>query len=144
MAKPTLTEMKAAFAPHIQRGEEITHAAYGIKQPHILLIVPLMLLGVLPGFIVIMFMTKHYLIGQSAAGVTVLEIKGMKNLAVKQAMRFSSHDLAKADVKTSSAGLFTNIKIVEDERRFVAKFHKMYSKDNKANAEAIAAFASAA
>ncbi|KCZ92833.1 hypothetical protein [Hyphomonas johnsonii] len=144
MAKPTLAEMKTAFTPHIPAGEVITHAAYGIKQPHILLIVLLMLAGILPGLIVVVVMTKHYLIGQSAAGVTVLQIKGMTNLAVRKAMRFSSQELAGAQVKTSSAGLFTNIKIIDGQRNFVAKFHKMYSRDNQVNAEAIAAFAAAA
>ena len=144
MGKPTTEEMKAAFRPYIPAGEEITHVAYGIKQPHILLILLLVLVAVLPGLLAIMFMTRHYLIGKSSAGITVLQISGMNNLKVKQAMRFSNAELAAAEVKTSSNGLFTNIKIIDGERQFVAKFHKMYSKDNRPHAEAIASYAGAA
>ena len=144
MAKPTTEEMKAAFAPYVPAGEEITHVAYGVKQPHILLIVLLVLIAVLPGLIAVMFMTRHYLIGQSASGITVLQIKGMKRIVVKRAMHFSNAELAAAEVKTSSNALFTNIKIIGGGQHFVAKFHKMYSKDNRPHAEAIAAFAGAA
>lgn len=141
MAKPKTEEMKAAFAPYLPAGEQVTHVAYGVKQPHILLIVLLVLAGVLPGLIAIMIMTRHYLIGQSASGITVLRIEGMNNLKVREAMHFSAADLAAADVKTSSNALFTNISIADRGRRFVAKFHKMYSADNRPHAEAIAAFA---
>ena len=144
MAKPTTEKMKEAFAPYLPAGEQVTHVAYGVKQPHILLIVLLMLLAVLPGLIAVMILTRHYLIGQSASGITVLQIKGMNNLGVTKVMHFSNAELAAAEVKTSSNGLFTNIKIIDGERQFVAKFHKMYSKDNRPHAEAIAAFAGAA
>lgn len=144
MAKPTTEKMKEAFVPFLPAGEQVTHVAYGVKQPHILLVVLLMCLAVLPGLIVVMILTRHYLIGQSASGITVLRIKGMNKLEVTEAQHFSQAELAGADVKTSSNGLFTNIKIIDGQRQFVAKFHKMYSKDNRPHAEAIAAFASAA
>ena len=143
MGKPTNEEMKAAFVPYVPAGEEITHVAYGVKQPPFLLILLLVLFAVLPGLLVMMLMTRHYLIGQSASGITVLEIQGMTNLGVKQAIHFSNAELAGAEVKTSSNALFTNLKIIDGQRRFVAKFQKRYSKANRANAEAIAAFASA-
>lgn len=144
MAKPTTEDMKNAFATYTPPGEAIVHAAYGVKQPHILIITALMLLGVLPGLIAVIFMTKHYLIGQSTSGVTILQVKSMKDYTVKKVMRFSDYDLANAQVKTSNAGLFTDIKIVDAERQFIAKFHKMYSQENRINAEVIAAYAAAA
>ena len=144
MGKPTTEEMKAAFAPYLPEGEEVTHVAYGVKQPHVLLILLLVLVAVLPGLLAMMFMTRHYLIGQSASGITVLQIQGMNHLGVKQAMHFSHAELAGAEVKTSSNALFTNIRIIDGPRRFVAKFHKMYSQANRPNAEAIAAFVAAA
>ena len=144
MAKPTIDEMKAAFAPYLPTGEQVTHVAYGVKQPHILVIVPLVLVGVLPGLIAVAFMTRHYLIGHSASGITVLQIEGMNKLRVKESMHFSAAELAAADVKTSSNALFTNIRIADRGRQFVAKFHKMYSANNRPHAEAIAAFAAGA
>jgi hypothetical protein len=144
VAKATTTQIKAAFAPYLPTGEEVTHVAYGVKQPHIVLILLLVSAGVLPGLIAMMIMTRHYLIGQSASGITVLRIESMNDLRVKEAMHFSAADLAAADVKTSSNALFTNISIVDRGRRFVAKFHKMYSADNRPHAEAIAAFAAGA
>jgi len=68
----------------------VTHVAYGVKQPHILL----MLLAVLPGLIAAMILTRRNLTGQSASGITVLQIKGMNNLGATKAMHFSKADLA--------------------------------------------------
>ena len=141
MGKPKTEEMKAAFAPYLPTGEAVTHVAYGVKQPHILLVLLLVLAGVLPGLIAMMFLTRHYLIGQSASGITVLQIEGLTDLHVKKVMHFSASDLAGAEVKTSSNALFTNISIADRGRQFVAKCHKMYSQDNRPHAEAIAAFA---
>ena len=83
-------------------------------------------------------MTKHYLIGLTDTQFVVLQVKGMKSTKVKEVMVFPLADLPRMDVKTSENAIFTNIKLKEDDRLFVAKFHRAYSKVNRPNAQAIA------
>ena len=138
MTKLTDEDAKTAFAPYLRPGERVNETAYGVKQPHIGLIILFTLLGVLPGVIYATVMTKHYLIGLTDTQFVVLQVKGMKSTKVKEVMVFPLADLPRMDVKTSENAIFTNIKLKEDDRLFVAKFHRAYSKVNRPNAQAIA------
>ena len=47
-------------------------------------------------------------------------------------------EFAEMNVKTSTGALFTHIRIDDEERPFVAKFHRAFSKNNRPHAMAIA------
>lgn len=138
MAKPNQQQIEAAFAPHLTPSELLQTSAYGVKQPHIALITLLCLLGVLPGLLAIAFMTKHYRIGLTRHRVIVLQTKSMNNLETKHVLAFELNSMQTAMVKTSQNSIFTNIKIEDGDTRFVAKFHRAYTKTNRADSWTIA------
>lgn len=144
MAKFTDETAKTAFAPYLEPAETVQETAYGVKQPHIMLIILLTLLGVLPGVLFATFAAKHYLVGMTERRFIVLRIGMSSKLKVKDASVYPLNELSGAKVSTSENALFTNIKIIEPDRRFVAKFHRAYSKVNRPNAQAIAQRLSAA
>ena len=123
---------------HLEPGEKIVSWAYGVKQPHILLIVLLMAIGVLPGVIVVFLLTKNYLLVLTNKRLLVLTIKGPSNAAVKHATSYALSGLRGTRVKTSAGMIFVHICIDDAKAPFVAKFHRAYSKSNRPNALQIA------
>ena len=119
----------AAFTPHLEPGEQLRHVAYGVKQPHILLIA-------LSGGIITALLTKEYVIGLTDRRLIVLRFKG-KNVQVQEVMDYPLSSLP--PVKTSTGSLFTHIKIDDPAKPFVAKFHRLGMSGNRENAMAIAA-----
>jgi hypothetical protein len=125
-------EVPPIFAPHLQPGEQLTSFAFGVKQPHILLII--LFIATIGGIIAVFLLTKNYLVGMTTWGrVVVLQMSG------KAVKNVTSYQLGQVQgVKTSTGALFTHIKIA-GPTPFVAKFHRMGMKNNRQHAMAIAA-----
>jgi hypothetical protein len=143
MAKLNEETMKAAFQPHLLEGEEVTHVAFGVKQPNILLIILLICLAILPGMIAVFLLTKNYVIGLTSKRFLVLQVASMSNAAVKTVIEYDRASLPGMKVATSTGGLFTHIAIDDAAKPFKAKFHRAFSKTNRESAMAIAAAISA-
>jgi hypothetical protein len=127
--------MEAALAAHLEPGESLRHAAYGVKQPPLPLIVLLLLLGILPGVIAIAVMTKEYVVGLTDRRFLALRFKSSR-IEVKEVLAWRLDALP--PVRTSTGGIFTHIAIADPARPFVAKFHRLGTPDNRAEAMAIA------
>ena len=127
----------AAFAPYLEPGEQLRHVAFGVKQPNLLLILPLFALAVLPGAIAVALLTKEYVIGLTDRRLIVLRFKG-KNVSVQEVLDYRLNNGHRPPVKASTGGLFTHIKIEDPAKPFVAKFHRMGMPKNRENSMAIA------
>lgn len=126
----------AAFTPYLEPGEQLKHWAYGVKQPNILLIIPLFVLGVLPGVIAVAVMTKEYVVGLTDRRFIVLRFKGGK-IEVKEVIDYPLNKLP--PVQASTGGIFTHIKITDPAKPFAAKFHRLGMSGNREHSMAIAA-----
>lgn len=125
-----------AFTPYLEPGETLEAFSYGVKQPHILLIIALFALAILPGAIATALLTKHYIVGLTNRRLIVLRIKGSK-MDVIEVVEYLLSDGPRA---TSSTGpIFTHISILDPAKPFKAKFHRAGMSDNRANAMRIAA-----
>lgn len=138
MAKFSEDQIRDVFAPHLEEGETVQHMAFGVKQPNIFLIILLVALAILPGLIAVALLTRNYLIATTERRFIVLQIKGFSNPEVKEIIDYTFAELGGADVKTSTGGIFTHINVNIEGKRFVAKFHRAYSKFNRPGAMAIA------
>lgn len=127
----------AAFAPYLEPGEQLRHIAFGVKQPNMLLMLPLFFLAVLPGAIAVALLTKEYVVGLTDRRFIVLRFKG-KNVSVQEVTDYRL-DGQLPRVKSSTGALFTHIKIEDPAKPFVAKFHRMGMPGNREGAMAIAA-----
>jgi hypothetical protein len=127
----------AAFAPYLEPGEQLRHIAFGVKQPNMLLILPLFFLAVLPGAIAVAMLTKEYVVGLTDRRLIVLRFKG-KNVQVQEVLdyRLDGH---LPPVKASTGPVFTHIKVEDAAKPFAAKFHRMGMPGNREGAMAIAA-----
>ncbi len=124
----------SAFQPHLAPGETLKHWAYGVKQPHIGLIILFFMLAILPGAIAVALLTKEYVIGLTEGRLLVLRFSG--KLKVKEMFEYQLASMPA--VTTSTGGLFTHISIKDPARPFVAKFHRLGMKNNREHAMAIA------
>jgi hypothetical protein len=127
----------AAFAPYLEPGEQLRHIAFGVKQPNLLLMLPLFALAVLPGAIAVALLTKEYVVGLTDRRLIVLRFKG-KNVGVQEVLDYRL-DGQRPPVKSSTGPVFTHIKIEDAAKPFVAKFHRMGMPGNREGAMAIAA-----
>lgn len=127
----------AAFAPYLEPGEQLRHIAFGVKQPNLLLILPLFFLAILPGAIAVALLTKEYVVGLTDRRFIVLRFKG-SNVNVQEVLdyRLDGH---LPPVKASTGPVFTHIKVEDQAKPFVAKFHRMGMPGNRDGAMAIAA-----
>lgn len=114
--------VKVAFQPYLEPGETIRHVAYGVKQPPIGLIIPLYLLGILPGVVVVAVMTKEYVVALTDRRFIALRFKGN---AIKVEVVLAWPLAALPPVKASTGGLFTHIAIQDPVKPFTAKFHRL-------------------
>jgi hypothetical protein len=127
----------AAFQPYLQPGDQVQHFAYGVKQPSMLLMLPLFLLAILPGAIAVALLTKEYIVALTGQKFIALRFSSGK-ITVKEVLEYYPQETAAPGVvKTSKGGLFTHIRINHPEKPFVAKFHRMGMPNNKPHAEAI-------
>ena len=126
----------AAFTPYLAPGEQLKHWAYGVKQPNMLLLLPLFALGVLPGAIAAAALTKEYIVGLTDRRFIVLQFKG-KNVAVKEMIEYPLSNLPA--VRATTGPVFTHIKIADPAKPFVAKFHRLGMPGNREHGQAIEA-----
>ncbi len=126
----------AAFKPYLEPGEQLKHWAYGVKQPNMLLMLPLFALAVLPGAIAVALLTKEYVVGLTDRRFIVLRFKG-KNVEVKEIIDYPLSSLP--PVKASTGALFTHIKILDPAKPFIAKFHRLGMPGNREHGMSIEA-----
>ena len=137
MAKLTEELMQETLGAHLQDGETLEHWAFGIKQPSIMLMVPLFALAILPGAIATQMLTKNYLIGLTDKRLIVLQIKSIGNAELKALTEYARDEFKSNPGSFKAGKLFTHLKIENAEKPFVAKFHRMFSKGNREHAVAI-------
>ncbi|HEV2803041.1 MAG TPA: hypothetical protein VGW12_21420 [Pyrinomonadaceae bacterium] len=121
----------AAFQPYLEPGEQLSHVAYGVKQPNVLLIA-------LTGGLITALLTKEYVIGMTDRRLIVLHFKG-KDIRVQEVLDYRLNSGQRPPVKTSTGSVFTHIKVDDPAKPFVAKFHRMGMPGNREGAMAIAA-----
>jgi hypothetical protein len=126
----------AAFGPYLEPGEQLKHWAFGVKQPNMLLMLPLFALAVLPGAIAVALLTKEYVIGLTDRRLIVLRTKG-KNAQVQEITDYPLSALP--PVQASTGAIFTHIKVLDPAKPFVAKFHRMGMPGNREHGMAIQA-----
>jgi hypothetical protein len=145
MARVTAEELRAMAQPYLPEGEAPRHAAYGVRQPHILLIVLFILIGILPGLLLVHFRTKHYVLALGDRTLAVIQVTPafwklrLEPKAVKSTRLLPLAEVRSAGAKTSTGGLFTHIAFGTKPNDFRAKFHRAFSKENRPEAMAIGA-----
>ncbi|MCB1397685.1 MAG: hypothetical protein H6898_06750 [Rhodobacter sp.] len=150
MAKLDTAQMRDLLAPVLPAGETLQHAAYGVRQPNILLMLPAFALAILPGVILTQMLTRHYVVGQSRNYLMVAEIspkwRSMMTAvdAVRDRWAVSINTLRGQPKTVRSGPVFTHIAFGTGQDGFKAKFHRMFSRTNRAEAEAIGAVVKAA
>jgi hypothetical protein len=128
----------AAFAPYLEPGEQLRYIAFGVKQPNLLLMLPLFALAVLPGAIAVALLTKEYVVGLTDRRLIVLRFKG-KNVSVQEVVDYPLNNGHRPPVKATTGPVFTHINIDDPAKPFSAKFHRMGMPGNREGAMAIAA-----
>jgi len=143
MATLDMAQMRELLAPVLPAGETVQHAAYGVRQPNILLLLPAFALAILPGIILTQMLTRHYVVGQSRNYLMVAEIspKWRSMTAAVDAVRdrwaVSINTLRGQPKMVRNGPLFTRIAFGSGPDGFQAKFHRAFSRTNRAEAEAI-------
>lgn len=122
---------------YLPEDEEALSFAYGVKQPSLLIIVPLTILGILPGVIATALLTKNYLVILTKKRLIVLLIDDINSGNIKEVIEYRLDEMGSLNVKSSTGAVFTHIAIQDESRPFVAKFHRSFSKANRENAIAI-------
>lgn len=135
MARYKAPVAAAAFTSHLQPGETLQSWAYGVRQPSMAAIVPLYLLGILPGVIAVALLTKEYLVGLTDRRVLVLRVKGGQ-ATVQEVTEYAVGE--RVPITASKGGLFAHIAIDDAARPFKAKFHRAGAPDNREHALAAA------
>ena len=123
--------IREAFAPHLQPGETLESWAYGVKQPSLLLVVPLFFLAILPGVIAVALLTKHYLLGRTDRRVLALRVAGSE-YEVQEVTEYGLDE--ELDVEASSGAIFAHVTVRDEARPFKAKFHRAFAPDNREHA----------
>ena len=126
MARYNDENVPAAIQPYLQAGEELRHWAYGVKQPHVLLIA-------LTGAILTAALTKSYIVALTDRRLLVLRFEGSLKVTEVTEYALSSRPQASG----SRGMLFTHLRINDPAKPFVAKFHRMGMPNNRAHSTAI-------
>ena len=135
MARYKEPVVTAAFAAHLQPGETLRSTAYGVRQPSMLAMIPLYLLGILPGVIAVAVLTKEYLVGLTDRRVLVLRVSG-GNAAVQEVTEYALTE--RPPVTASQGSLFAHVTIDDPARPCKAKFHRAGPPSHRENALAAA------
>lgn len=126
---------KDFFEKNSGYSENVKFISYGVKQPHILLIILLISLAIVPGVIVVTLLTKNYVVGISGNKLIILET----SLSLKKVKRKIECDLNQfSEVKTKTGAIFTHLNFKSGDESFKAKFHRAAFPENRNNAMAIA------
>ncbi|MGR3724450.1 hypothetical protein [Abyssibius alkaniclasticus] len=142
MAKLTEEMMHEILAP-IAAGQDIAQAAYGIKQPNILYMLPFFALAIVPGVLMTQKLTKHYIVGLTSSHILVAEVAPKWSTlavavdSVKSAQAIALAGLRGKAVRGESGAIFTNIAFPHDSGQFTARFHRAFSRTNRPAAVAI-------
>ena len=145
MARVSAEELRAFLGAYVPEGESLDHAAYGVKQPNMLLMLPAFALAILPGVLLTQYLTRHYVIGTTDRSLVIARVKpAMLSMALRPDRAISHRVLPLASLRggpatTKTGGLFTHIAFGEGDEAFRAKFHRAFSKENRAEAMAIGA-----
>ena len=128
MARFNDENVPAAVQPHLQPGEELQNWAYGVKQPHVLVIA-------LTGAILTAMLTKNYIVALTNRRLLVLRFEG--SLKVTEV---TEYPLFPGPQASGSRGMiFTHLRINDAAKPFAAKFHRMGMPNNRAHSTAILA-----
>ena len=128
MARYNDTNVPAAVQPHLQPGEVLRHYAFGVKPPHLMVMI-------LVGPLIAALMTRNYIVALTNRRLLVLQFKG--NLNVTQVTEYALDQLPSV---TGSVGLiFTKMRIEDTGKPFAAKFHRMGMPNNRMHSTAILA-----
>ncbi len=136
MAEKTRDEIfEDTMRPLLHPGEMLQCVALGVKTPPILLIILLMIIGVVPGVIVGLMLTKNFLVALTDRRIIVARAKG-----IVQTEGHFDYQLGKigGKVTVKAGSVFTHITVEHPELPWKAKFHRSGSPNNKASALAIA------
>ncbi len=143
MAKLDSPQMNDLLAPSLPASETVLHAAYGVKQPNIWLMLPAFALAIVPGVILTQVLTKHYIVGVTQSTLLIAEVRPKWRSmtvavdAVKSSRTIALTELHGQPAKVKTGALFTHIGFGQGEGRFKAKFHRAFSKTNRPEANAI-------
>ena len=130
MARFKEVEVQALLKSHLKPGEELKHWAYGVKQPHILVLIIFLPLAAA--------LTKNYVVGLTNQRFIVLRVSiGLK---VEEVLEYTLS--AMPPVKASTGPVFTHIRIDDPQKPFIAKFHRMGLPNNREHTKAMAAILS--
>jgi hypothetical protein len=143
MTKLDPAQMHGILSPSLPEGEAITHAAYGVRQPNMWLMLPAFALAIIPGVILTQILTKHYIIGTSATALVVAQVSPKWRTlsvavdAVKSRRAIPLSDLHGQTAAVKMGAIFTKIAFGQGVDGFKAKFHRAFSKENRHEAKAI-------
>ncbi|WP_461470757.1 hypothetical protein [Pararhodobacter sp.] len=135
--------MRDIHALGLPAGESVQHAACAARQPHVLLMLPACLLGVLPGVGLSALLTKHYVVGVSRNFLIVARLDRRWQREAVPADAVTSCDaiglgsLRSVPKSVRRSALFTQIRFGKGRDAFRARFGRGLSKANRAEAEAI-------
>jgi hypothetical protein len=144
MTKLDSRTMREILAPGVPAGESLQHVAYGVRQPNMLLMLPAFALAVVPGVLLTQKLTKHYVVGATRNYLVIAEVSPKwRSLAVavdavKSVDAISLGALRGEPKKVSTGPVFTHIRFGAGKSLFKVKFHRAFSKTNRAEANAIA------
>lgn len=134
MARLTDAELTEVLQPHLAHGERLKHWALGVKQPSLLIVVPLCFLALLPGLIAMQLLSKFYVAGLTDRRLLILRYSG--RLKVQEVSEYRLSQLPPVQVAMGS--LFTKIRIRDAAKPFLAKFGRAFKANNHEHARAIA------
>lgn len=144
MAKLDNAQMREILNPALPAGERLQHCAYGVRQPNMWLMVPAFALAIVPGVLLTAKLTRHYVVGMSRNYLVVSEIganwrsKSLASEAVKSCDAISLNALRGVEKQVKIGTVFTRIRFGTGADRFDAKFHRAFSKTNRAESAAMA------
>jgi len=125
--------VRERFTQYLEPGEQIYHVGYGVKQPHIGLIILFVAIAVLPGMLVVMLMTKHYYVALTDRRLIVIQFSGKTD---KNVMSFTPGQLG-GPLTTKFGGIFTHLKIDNPQQKLTMKFHRAGLPNNRPASQAI-------
>ncbi len=122
--------------PHLEPGETLRHWASGVRQPSVLLLLPLAVLGIVPAVVASFLLTKDYVVGLTDRRFVVLQM-GASGTEPAHVLTYDLRRLPPA--RTSTGSLFTHLRLDDDAQPFAAKFNRAGMPGNRDHAMAIAA-----
>ncbi len=133
MAKLTQETIAGVIQPFLEPGEQIHTSAYGAQQPSMLLVIPMLLLGLLPGLIASAMLTRYFIFALTDRRVLLLTCTS--NRRVREVREFRPGNIPQVGLKQGK--LFSTIQLNGPAGSFRIKFHRANMENNRENAVAI-------